>query len=215
MCRVLFWCRALVVFMLLYSRNTTSHRKISKKRELATCFTLVFSLAYSSTLKMEAIYSFETSVYFQRTLWHSKLFITTAVRTSNTTSLFNLVTCLFCILSTFLHLMLWFKACARFELLMLTTEKHAVLIPMYKNENFFVHFSLACTCYRGFLPFFSLLSLFWKKWKYSYEIIMLSLNSSLYETLYVYHVIWSHLNGVLQKSLPSVCASVCVSSYRC
>jgi hypothetical protein len=26
---------------------------------------------------------------------------------------------------------------------------------------------------------------------------------------------WAHLNGVLHKSLPSVCVSVCVSPYRC
>jgi hypothetical protein len=34
---------------------------------VATCFTLVSSLAYYSTLKMEAKYSQETSVGFQRT----------------------------------------------------------------------------------------------------------------------------------------------------
>jgi hypothetical protein len=32
-----------------------------------------------------------------------------------------------------------------------------------------------------------------------------------YETRYVYHGTWAHLNGGLHKSLPSVCVSVCVS----
>jgi hypothetical protein len=36
---------------------------------LATFFTLVSCLAYSSTLKMEATYSSEMSVEFQRTIW--------------------------------------------------------------------------------------------------------------------------------------------------
>jgi hypothetical protein len=31
---------------------------------------------------------------------------------------------------------------------------------------------------------------------------------NLYETVYVYHGTWAHLNGVLHKSLPSVCAIV-------
>jgi hypothetical protein len=35
----------------------------------AAYFLLVFSLAYSSILKMEAVYSFETSVEFYRTNW--------------------------------------------------------------------------------------------------------------------------------------------------
>jgi hypothetical protein len=35
--------------------------------------------------------------------------------------------------------------------------------------------------------------------------------TSLYETWYVYHVTWSHLSGVLHKSLPSVCVFICVS----
>jgi hypothetical protein len=30
------------------------------------------------------------------------------------------------------------------------------------------------------------------------------------DTWYVYHDTWAHLNGVLHKSLPSVCVSVCV-----
>jgi hypothetical protein len=28
---------------------------------------------------------------------------------------------------------------------------------------------------------------------------------------FVYHGIWAHLNGVLHKSLSSVCVSICVS----
>jgi hypothetical protein len=35
--------------------------------------------------------------------------------------------------------------------------------------------------------------------------------TSLSETRYVYHGTWAHLNGVLYKSLPSVCVPVCVS----
>jgi hypothetical protein len=38
---------------------------------------------------------------------------------------------------------------------------------------------------------------------------------SLYETWYVHHGTRVHLNGLIKKSLPSVCVSVCVSSYRC
>jgi hypothetical protein len=29
--------------------------------------------------------------------------------------------------------------------------------------------------------------------------------------MYIYHGTWAHLNGVLHKSLPSVCASICIS----
>jgi hypothetical protein len=35
--------------------------------------------------------------------------------------------------------------------------------------------------------------------------------TNLYETWYVYHGTWAHLNGVFHKSLPSVCVPVCVS----
>jgi hypothetical protein len=35
--------------------------------------------------------------------------------------------------------------------------------------------------------------------------------TNLYKTWYVYRGTWVHLNGVLHKSLPSVCVSVCVS----
>jgi hypothetical protein len=35
--------------------------------------------------------------------------------------------------------------------------------------------------------------------------------TNLYETWHVYHGNWAHLGGVLHKSLPSVCVSVCVS----
>jgi hypothetical protein len=43
-------------------------RKLSQA-ERATCFTLLFFLAYSSTLKTVATYSSKTSVDFQRTTW--------------------------------------------------------------------------------------------------------------------------------------------------
>jgi hypothetical protein len=35
--------------------------------------------------------------------------------------------------------------------------------------------------------------------------------SNPYETWYVYHGNWTHLNDVLHKSLPAVCVSLCVS----
>jgi hypothetical protein len=35
--------------------------------------------------------------------------------------------------------------------------------------------------------------------------------TNFYETRYVYHDTWVHLNGALHKSPPSVCVSVCVS----
>jgi hypothetical protein len=35
--------------------------------------------------------------------------------------------------------------------------------------------------------------------------------TNLYETRHVYHATWARLNGVLHKSLPSVCVSVFVS----
>jgi hypothetical protein len=34
--------------------------------------------------------------------------------------------------------------------------------------------------------------------------------TKLYATRYVYHGTWAHLNGVLHKSLPSVCVCVCI-----
>jgi hypothetical protein len=39
--------------------------------------------------------------------------------------------------------------------------------------------------------------------------------TNLYETWYVYHGSWAHLNGLIKKSLPSVFVSVCVSPYCC
>jgi hypothetical protein len=39
--------------------------------------------------------------------------------------------------------------------------------------------------------------------------------TNIYETRYVYHGTWAHLNGVLHKFVVSVCVSVCVSPYRC
>jgi hypothetical protein len=41
-----------------------------------------------------------------------------------------------------------------------------------------------------------------------------ALLTNLYETWYAYHGTWTHLNGVLHKSFPSVCQSVCVTLYR-
>jgi hypothetical protein len=35
--------------------------------------------------------------------------------------------------------------------------------------------------------------------------------TNVYETWCVYHGTWAHLNGVLHKSFPSVCVSLCVS----
>jgi hypothetical protein len=59
-------------------------------------FTLVSGLVYYSTSKMEATYSSETSVDFQRTTWHyileDRTFITTAVRTSCPTDSFSKMT---------------------------------------------------------------------------------------------------------------------------
>jgi hypothetical protein len=53
---------------------------------------------------------------------------------------------------------------------------------------------------------FSLLSLFLKN---------KSRFMSLYETWYVYHGTCAHLNGVLRKSLSSICMSIRITSYRC
>jgi hypothetical protein len=50
-------------------------------------------------------------------------------------------------------------------------------------------------------------------WIPSYQ--LLNAWTSLYETSYAYHGIWAHLNGVLYKSVPSVCVPVCVSACRC
>jgi hypothetical protein len=62
-----------------------SKNKPSKKPEilcLPPAFTLISYLAYSSTVKMEAIFSTETSVDVQR-ITRRYIFITTGVRTSN------------------------------------------------------------------------------------------------------------------------------------
>jgi hypothetical protein len=49
-------------------RRMSLERKQCESRALfATCFTLVYCSAYSSTLNVDAIYSSETSVDFQRT----------------------------------------------------------------------------------------------------------------------------------------------------
>jgi hypothetical protein len=83
---------------------------------------------------------------------------------------------------------------------------------------------------RHFKFIFSLLSSFWKKWKWLYAITMLSPlcvhPRQLLNAWTKYYDTWAHLNGILHKSLPSVCVSVCVSllsligngsvkSYRC
>jgi hypothetical protein len=52
---------------------------------LATCFKLVSSFVYSSTLKMEAICSYEMSVEFKRTTRRYRILHITGVRTSNPT----------------------------------------------------------------------------------------------------------------------------------
>jgi hypothetical protein len=58
-----------------------------KNSSFATCFMLVFCLAFSSTLKMEETYSSETLVDCQQTTWRYipkiELIIITAVRTLN------------------------------------------------------------------------------------------------------------------------------------
>jgi hypothetical protein len=35
--------------------------------------------------------------------------------------------------------------------------------------------------------------------------------TDLYETCYVYYGTWAHLNGLIKKSLTSVCVSVCIA----
>jgi hypothetical protein len=58
-------------------------------KQVAICFTLVSSLAYSLALKMKATFSSEMSMTFNRLhgviSQNIELFITTAVRTSNPT----------------------------------------------------------------------------------------------------------------------------------
>jgi hypothetical protein len=73
---------------------------------------------------------------------------------------------------------------------------------------------------------FSLLYLFWKNesmlctYFEKTKVCCLCVNppykllnawTNLYETWYVCHGTWAHLSGVLHKSLPSVCVSLCVS----
>jgi hypothetical protein len=45
-------------------------QEISIKQKASRALLLVYFLVYSSTLKIEAIYFFETSIDFQRTIWH-------------------------------------------------------------------------------------------------------------------------------------------------
>jgi hypothetical protein len=83
---------------LMFRRNTSSPSsgRISQARNLRLppAFRLLSCSAYSSTLKMEAICSSETSVDIQRTTRRYKtvFFVTTAVRTSNPTTQENSVT---------------------------------------------------------------------------------------------------------------------------
>jgi hypothetical protein len=49
----------------------------------------------------------------------------------------------------------------------------------------------------------------------SHQILNAWTNTSLYETWYIYHGAWSHLKGVLYKSLLSLSVSVCISPYCC
>jgi hypothetical protein len=48
----------------------TSVKQVASRAERATYFMLVSSLAYTLTLKMEAMFSSKTSVDFQRTIRH-------------------------------------------------------------------------------------------------------------------------------------------------
>jgi hypothetical protein len=71
----------------LYLQETSK-----KQARIAACFLLVSCLAYSSTLKMEAICSSEMLIGFYRTTWYytqeDRIFIVTAVRTPNSTLLY-------------------------------------------------------------------------------------------------------------------------------
>jgi hypothetical protein len=75
-------------------------------------------------------------------------------------------------------------------------------------------------CYRVYWTFFSLLSLFSnnkRRLMRSPSCLcvspypLLNVWTNLYETWYVYHDTWTHMSGVLHKSFPSVCVSICVS----
>jgi hypothetical protein len=56
----------------LHCRRKYIKYNIIRSRMLATCFLLVYCLVYSSTLNMQATYSFEISVHFQ---WKSRHYI--------------------------------------------------------------------------------------------------------------------------------------------
>jgi hypothetical protein len=84
----------------------------------------------------------------------------------------------------------------------------------------YFHCSISKVSFHSHVSFCQITFLILKKWKWVYAISMLSvclsvnptlLRTILYETWYVYHDTSAHLNGVLHKSLPSVCVSVCVS----
>jgi hypothetical protein len=55
--------------MFLRNKQETSVKYVVSRDMLAICFTLVSWSAYSSALKMEAIYCSETSIDLQRTTW--------------------------------------------------------------------------------------------------------------------------------------------------
>jgi hypothetical protein len=81
-----------------------------------------------------------------------------------------------------------------------------------------------CLCDGRNLSIFSLLSSFWKNKSrlchhhtvcVSQHVCihpqLLNAWTNLYETSYADHGTWAYLNGVLHKSLPSACVSICVS----
>jgi hypothetical protein len=83
-----------------------------------------------------------------------------------------------------------------------------------------------CLEYKFLLEFFVIISLLFLFWKNESRLMRspcrlfvcppykrLNGWTNLYETWYVYHGTWAHLNGILHKSIPSVCVSLCVSPY--
>jgi hypothetical protein len=63
-------CILVVKYLIHAGFEVLKRNHCEEGRKLATCFTLDSWLAYSSTLKLEAIFSTETSVDFQRTTLH-------------------------------------------------------------------------------------------------------------------------------------------------
>jgi hypothetical protein len=74
-----------------FNRRLTGTYRIRRQGQSSACFMLVSYWGYSSTLKMELIGSSTTSVDFHRTTTLHKKIIT-AVRTSNQTTVYQLVT---------------------------------------------------------------------------------------------------------------------------